>query len=298
MTNNASTAAEYSVTEIRKNRQRKKQYKMLRRSLAHAVVIIFCGIFVIPFIWMVLTSFKSQQEIYANPPTIFPNILYFQNYVDVFSKIPYLRYVINTLTISLSAVIGQIISSTMVAYSMSKINWFGKKYFFPIIIATMMIPYQVTMIPLYMIYKNLGFTGTYLPLILPNFFGSAYYIFLLRQFFMTIPNSLTEAATIDGAGETRIFVQIILPLCKPAITTVAIFTFMGNWSDFMGPLLYLNKEEMYTISIGLQAFVQSHFIEWGLLLAASTIFTIPIILLFFFAQRYFIEGITITGIKG
>ena len=277
---------------------RKKQMKMFRRFLAHAVVILFCGIFIVPFIWMLLTSFKTQQEIYANPPTIFPREFYWRNYVDVFTKIPYMRYVGNTLIISISAVIGQVLTSTMVAYSMSKIEWFGKKYFFPLIIGTMMIPYQVTMIPLYMIYKNLGFIGTYWPLILPNFFGSAYYIFLLRQFFMTIPTSLVESATIDGASDARIYLQIMMPLCKPAITTVAIFTFMGNWSDFMGPLLYSNKAEMYTISIGLQAFVQTHYIEWGLLLAASAIFTVPIIILFFMAQRYFIEGITITGIKG
>lgn len=295
--NNTNTAEGFSGI-IKKNRQNKEQYLMFRKVLTHTVIIIFCGIFIIPFGWMVLTSLKSQHEIYANPPTILPDIILWGNYVDVFKKIPYIRYVINTLTISLSAVIGQIISSTMVAYSMSKINWAGKKYFFPIIIATMMIPYQVTMIPLYMIYKKLGFTGTYLPLILPNFLGSAYYIFLLRQFFVTVPSSLIEAATIDGANEARIFVRIMLPLCKPAITTVAIFTFMANWSDFMGPLLYLNKAEMYTLSIGLQAFVQTHYVEWGLLMAASTIFTVPIIILFFSAQKYFIEGITITGIKG
>ena len=281
------------------NLKKKRHYrKAFRRFLAHAVVILFCGVFLLPFIWMLLTSFKSQEEIFATVTTFFPEKFYIRNYMDIFTKIPFMRYVANTLIISLSAVIGQVVSSTMVAYSMSKIEWFGKKYFFPLIIATMMIPYQVTMIPLYMIFKKLHFTGTYWPLILPNFFGSAYYIFLLRQFFVTIPNSLIESATLDGAGRTRIFFQIMIPLCKPAITTVAIFTFMGNWSDFMGPLLYLNKEDMYTISIGLQAFVQTHFVEWGMLMAASVVFTIPIILLFFFAQRYFIEGITITGIKG
>ena len=288
---NAGTA----VSNMKKKRHYRKTF---RRFLAHGVVILFCGVFVLPFIWMLLTSFKFQEEIFATVTTFFPAKFYIRNYVDIFIKIPYMRYVSNTLVISLSAVLGQVISSTMVAYSMSKIEWFGKKYFFPLIIATMMIPYQVTMIPLYMIFKKIHFTGTYWPLILPNFFGSAYYIFLLRQFFVTIPNSLIESATLDGAGRTRIFFQIMIPLCKPAITTVAIFTFMGNWSDFMGPLLYLNKADMYTISIGLQAFVQTHFVEWGMLMAASVVFTIPIIILFFFAQRYFIEGITITGIKG
>lgn len=271
---------------------------VVRKLLTHLVLIVFCGIFIFPFIWMLLTSLKGQTEIYQTPPTILPKDVAWSNYVDIFTKIPYIKYTLNTLFIAVTCVVGTTVSSSMVAYSLSKVKWGGKKYLFPIIVATMMIPYQVTMLPLYMLYMKVGFTGTYLPLILPSFFGGAYYIFLLRQFFMTIPDSLLEAATIDGAGETRIFTSIMLPLCKPAITAIAIFTFLANWSDFMGPLLYLNKESMYTISVGLQAFTQSHHVEWGLLMAASAVFTIPIVILFFFTQRYFIEGITVTGIKG
>lgn len=276
----------------------KQNKKMLRVTISHCILICFCAVFIIPFLWMVLTSLKTQQEIYSSPPTIFPKHFAFDNYYKAFTAIPYLQYTFNTLFISIANVVGQVISSSMVAYSMSKIQWKGQKYLFPIIVATMMIPYQVTMVPLYMVFKNLSFIGTFIPLILPAFFGGAYYIFLLRQFFMTIPSSLIEAATIDGADEVRIFVKVLLPLCKPAITSIAIFTFLANWSDFMGPLLYLNKESMYTLSIGLQAFLQSHYVEWSLLMAASATFTIPIIILFFFAQKYFIEGITVTGIKG
>lgn len=276
----------------------KRTNPLLKTLLTHGVLIIFCGIFIFPFLWMLLTSLKGQTEIYQTPPTIFPKEIAWHNYVDIFIQIPYIRYTLNTLFISVMCVVGMTVSSSMVAYSLSKVKWLGKKYLFPIIVATMMIPYQVTMLPLYMLYMKVGFTGTYLPLILPSFFGGAYYIFLLRQFFMTIPDSLLEAATIDGAGEVRIFTSIMLPLCKPAITTIAIFTFLANWSDFMGPLLYLNKESMYTISVGLQAFTQTHHVEWGLLMAASAVFTVPIVILFFFTQRYFIEGITVTGIKG
>lgn len=277
---------------------KKKQNPIIRKILTHLALVFFCGVFIVPFGWMLLTSLKSQEELFATNASLFPKAPAWHNYVDVFTQIPYLRYTVNTIFIAVMCVIGMTVSSCLVAYSLSKIKWRGKKFLFPIIVATMMIPYQVTMLPIYMMYHGLGFTGTYLPLILPSFFGGAYYIFLLRQFFMTIPDALLEAATIDGAGEGRIFLTIMLPLCKPAITTIAIFTFLGTWSDFMGPLLYLNKDEMYTISIGLQAFTQTHHIEWGLLMAASAIFTIPIVILFFFTQRYFIEGITVTGIKG
>lgn len=168
-----------------------------------------------------------------------------------------LRYAWNTIVITALCVVGTVISSAMVAYSMSKVRWNGKKYLFPIIVATMMIPYQVTLIPLYMIWNKLGLIGSIAPLVVPAFFGGAYYIFLLRQFFKSIPDSLLEAAEIDGAGEVRIFAQIMLPLCKPAMASVAIFTFINTWSDFMGPMLYLNRQESYTLSIGLQAFLRS-----------------------------------------
>jgi multiple sugar transport system permease protein len=247
---------------------------------------------------MLFTSFKSFKEIYQYPPTILPSKVVFSNYYLAVTKMPFLRYFLNTVVITVLCVAGTVISSSMVAYSMSKIKWKGSKYLFPIIIATMMIPSQVTMIPLYVVFSKLKMVGTIIPLVLPAFLGSAYYIFLLRQFFKTIPDSLVESATIDGAKDFTIFFKIIIPLCKPAITSVAIFTFLNTWSDFMGPLLYLNKAEQYTLSLGLQAFMQTHFVEWGPMMAASAIFTVPIIILFFFAQSYFIEGITVTGIKG
>lgn len=275
-----------------------KKRKVVSRVIVYVLMFVCSAIFLIPFLWMLFTSLKSFQEIYQNPPTIWPNKIYFGNYVTAVTKMPFIRYFMNTFVISALCVIGMTISSSMVAYSMSKLKWKGQKYLFPIIVATMMIPYQVTMIPLYIIYTKMHFIGTIIPLVLPAFFGGAYYIFLLRQFFRTIPDALIESATIDGAKDFTIFTKIMLPLCKPAITSVAIFTFLANWSDFLGPLLYLTNDEQFTLSLGLQAFMQTHYVEWGPLMAASAIFTVPIIILFFFAQSYFIEGITVTGIKG
>ena len=275
-----------------------KKNRKISKVLVYLITIILAVIFIVPFAWMIFTSLKTFKEIYQYPPTIFPHKIYFQNYQLAVTKMPFLRYTFNTVVITVLSVVGTVMSSSLVAYSMSKIKWKGSKYLFPIIVGTMMIPTQVTMIPLYIIFTKLNMIGTIIPLVLPTFFGSAYYIFLLRQFFKTIPDSLIESATIDGAKDMTIFAKIVLPLCKPAITSVAIFTFLGTWSDFMGPLLYLNKQEQYTLSIGLQAFMQTHFVEWGPLMAASAIFTVPIVIIFFFAQSYFIEGITVTGIKG
>lgn len=268
------------------------------RVLTYVLVLAFSVVFLAPFLWMIFTSLKSQGEIYSFPPTIFPRELTFENYYLAVTKMPYLQYTLNTLTISVLSVIGQVVSSAMVAYSVSKIKWRGSKIIFSIVVATMMIPMQVTMIPLFIIFTRLNLVGSITPLVLPAFCGGAYYIFLLRQFFKTIPDSLIEAATIDGAGELKIFLRVMLPLCKPALTSVAIFTFLATWSDFLGPLLYLNKAEQYTLSLGLQAFMQTHYVEWGPLMAASAIFTVPTVVLFFLAQRFFIEGITVTGIKG
>jgi len=275
-----------------------KRKKSLTKMLVYVIIIVLSFVFLIPFFWMLFTSLKSAKEIYQFPPTIFPKDLYLNNYVLAVTKMPFLTYFFNTTVITVLCVVGIVISSSMVAYSMSKVKWKGRKYLFPIIVGTMMIPTQVTMIPLYIVFTKMKLVGTILPLVLPAFFGGAYYIFLLRQFFKTIPDSLIESATIDGATDLTVFVKIILPLCKPAITSVGIFTFLATWSDFLGPLLYLNKSEQFTLSLGLQAFMQTHFVEWGPLMAASLIFTIPVIILFFFAQSYFIEGITVTGIKG
>ncbi len=188
-------------------------------------------------------------------------------------------------------------SSALVAYSFSKIEWKGKKILFPLVMATMMLPSQVTMIPVYIIWSKLEMVNTFTPLILPSLFGSAFNIFLLRQFFSGIPDSLIEASRIDGASEFRIFAQILLPLSKPVLTSIALFTFMGGWNDFMGPLMYLNESSKWPLSIGLQAFMFQFQQQWELLMAATVLFTVPMIIVFFLGQKQFMEGIVMTGFK-
>lgn len=271
--------------------------KVINKTIVPHIVLIALGIvFSVPFLWLLGTSLKSLNEI-SQSLSLIPKHFQWDNYIRVFERIPYTRYTLNTLYVSVFSVIGQLIASSLVAYSLSKIDWKGKNIIFPIVIATMMLPYQVTMIPVFMIFQKLDLVGSYWPLILPTFTGAPFYIFLLRQFFMTLPDSLIQAARIDGAREFTIFMRIVIPLCKPALAAVAIFTFIATWSDFLGPLIYLNDSKQYTLTLGLQAFMAEHYVEWDLLMAASALFTLPIVVLFFFAQKYFIEGITLTGIK-
>ncbi|SFB59505.1 carbohydrate ABC transporter membrane protein 2, CUT1 family (TC 3.A.1.1.-) [Cohnella sp. OV330] len=273
--------------------------RLLRQKTAtHAILIVLGLSFVAPFLWMLLTSIKSLEEITSLPVTIWPEIFRWRNYADVFDVIPFTRYFWNTLLITGLSVIGQLISAPLVAYAITKIEWFGAKWIFPIVIGTMLLPYQVTMIPVYLIFQKLHLTGSIWPLVIPTFTAAPLYIFLLRQFFMGLPTSLIHAAKIDGANDYRIYWSVVLPLTRPALASVAIFTFLYTWSDFMGPLLYINKAKQYTLTLGLQAFLAEHYTEWGLLMAASALFTLPIVVVFFFAQKQFVEGISLTGIKG
>lgn len=277
----------------------KKSARQVRRDVALQIVAIVVSlVYLVPLFWMISTSLKESTQVFTNPPQWLPNPVVWENYVEAVTTIDYLRYSGNTLIISVTSMIGSMLSASMVAFSITKIDWVGKKLIFPLVLASMMLPYQVTMIPVYIIWRDLGLTGTYLPLIIPYFLGSSYYVFLLRQFSMTVPNALFEAATIVGASEGRQYVSIMLPLIKPAITSVGIFTFLGSWSDFLGPLIYINNERNYTLTLGLYAFVSEHSVDWHLLMAASVVFVIPVIIIFFFAQKQFIEGITLTGIKG
>ncbi|HOO75172.1 MAG TPA: carbohydrate ABC transporter permease [Tepiditoga sp.] len=263
----------------------------------YLILILISMIFLFPFLFLISTSLKSMDEAFSNSFHLIPQTIHWDNYIKAFQKIPFLTYTKNTVVITLINVIGQLIVCPMIAYGLSKIEWIGKKIIFGIILATMLIPYQVTMIPVYMIWNKLNLVGTIIPITLPAFFGNAFYIIILTQFFKTIPNSILEAAKIDGASEFRIYSKIVLPLCKPALATVAIFTFLNTWSDFLGPLLYLTEQKSWTLSIGLQQYMSAHYVEWTLLMAASAMFTIPIVILFFFAQKKFVEGIVTTGLK-
>ncbi len=271
-----------------------------QKVIPYTLLVLCSAIFALPLLWLLSTSLKSQVELFADPPIFIPHNPQWHNYADVFNTINFFRLTGNTMFISIMAVIGVLISGPLAAYACSHIDWRGKNVLFAIIIATMLLPYQVTMVPLYVLFSKMNLVGTYVPLVLPAFLGAGagYYIFLLRQFFLTLPHSLVQAARIDGATEARIYVQIILPLCKPVVSTVGVLVFLSTWSDFLGPLLYLNDQKTYTLSLGLYAFMQTHYIQWEQLMAASAMFTVPIIILFFFAQKQLIEGISLTGIKG
>jgi multiple sugar transport system permease protein len=264
----------------------------------HGVLIILSLAFLVPLFWMVSTSLKPSPEIFVWPPVWIPHPFEWHNYPDAFHFQPFLLYLRNTLIYCVFTVIGTVLSSSLVAYGFARIRWPERNILFAIMLATMMLPFQVVMIPMFVLFRDLGWVGTFLPLVVPAFFGSAFNIFLLRQFFMTIPESFSDAARMDGATEFRIYAQVIMPLAKPALATVALFQFIFAWNDFLGPLIYLNKQSLYTISLGLQSFLSSYGTEWGLLMAASTMATLPIIILFFLTQRTFIQGINLTGIKG
>lgn len=272
--------------------------RILATAGSHLVLIALGALFALPFAWLLMTALKSDSQVFAIPPVWLPNPIRWANFPRALGYIPFAQYTLNTLRICALTVVGTVLSCSLVAYSLARIPWRGRNLVFYTLVATMILPGQVTMVPTFAIFRSLHWIGTILPLVVPSWFGSAFNIFLLRQFFMTIPPELSDAARIDGCSELGIYGRIVLPLSKPALATVGLFTFIGAWNDFLGPLLYLTDERTYTLSIGLQRFVSQHGAEWSMLMAAASIMTIPIIIVFFFAQRTFIQGITLTGIKG
>jgi len=221
-----------------------------------------------------------------------------ENYPRALKRFPFLAYLRNTLLIALLNVLGTTLSCALVAYGFACIRWPGRDALFIAVLSTMMLPAQVTLLSMFVMFKHWGWVGTYLPLIVPAFFGNAFFIFMLRQFFVNLPRELFDAARVDGCSELAIFARLVLPLSKPALATVALFTFMNNWLDFMGPLVYLNDERKYTLALGLYSFLGRHQADWSGLMAASTVVILPMILIFFLAQKTFIRGIALTGLKG
>jgi len=279
----------------------KNAWNLSRSLVIYGLLFLLGALFLFPFAWMVSTAIKPIDKTLTLPPRLIVMPMQFQNFITClnYESFRFSQYAKNTLYLCFFAVTGIVISSALVAYGFSRIRWRGRDIFFFATLSTMMIPFPVVMIPLYGLFRAYGWVGTFKPLWVPAFFGGAFSIFLLRQFFMNIPHDLTEAATIDGAGELRIFWQIILPLAKPALLVVALFQFMGTWNDFLGPLIYLPDESTFTLAIGLQFFQSQHGgTQWNLLMAASTLVILPVIILFFFTQKSFIEGISLTGLKG
>jgi multiple sugar transport system permease protein len=276
------------------------------RWVAFLALLLICVGFALPFVWMLSTSLKTLDKTMEMPPHLFPNPVVPQNYWTVLHH-PKLNFPLltrNTLIVAILSVVGTTISSAFVAYGFAKIRFRGNGTLFGLMLATMMIPFPVIMVPLFTVFRWLGdhtgvpLLGTLTPLWLPAWFGSAFNIFLLRQFFLTLPTDLSEAAQLDGCSEFGIFRQIILPLSRPAIAVVALFTFMGAWNDFLGPLVYIQDPSQYTLALGLQTFQSQHGgTEWNLLMAASVLVILPVIILFFMAQKTFIQGIATTGMK-
>jgi multiple sugar transport system permease protein len=292
-----------SVVAVTDVQPRERSSQARRRSFLlsvanHSVAIVLAIVFLLPFVFIVLTSLMTQQQ--ALTKDLIPHPFQWKNYVDIFREEPILQYARNTVVYAGLATLGVVVSSVPVAYALSVIKWKGQRAVFLLVIATMMLPAQVTIVPLYLVFVKLHWVGTLRPLIVPAFLGDAFSIFLLRQFFLTIPNELVDAARVDGASELQILWHVVVKLAKPAIAAVALFEFLYAWNDFFGPLLYtLNNNKIWTLSVGLSQFTTTHRgVLWNLEMAASVVFMAPVILLFLFAQKAFIEGVTLTGVKG
>ncbi len=268
--------------------------------VSYALLSAIGLLFFIPFLWLVITSLKPLGQVFTMPLTWIPHPILWSNYRAALTHpgFPFVKFAYHSLYYSVFSTIGVTIASAMAAYAFARIPFRGRSFWFAITLGSMMIPYVVTMIPTYLIFKWLGWIGSYKPLIIPWFGGSAFYIFMLRQFMMTLPWDLTDAARVDGASEAHILLRIMLPLMRPALLVVVIFSFMERWNDFMWPIIYLNNSDLYPLSVGLFSFLSRSQRYWNLLMAASLVVTVPMVIIFFLAQRQFIEGITMTGLKG
>ena len=269
-----------------------------RRWLILAILWGVALLFLIPFLWMLSSSLKPNYQIFEVPPRWIPNPPRWENYGEALTILPFPLYLRNTAVITLLTIVGHLLSCTVIAYAFARLRAPGRDFLFVVMLATMMLPYPVTMVPLYVLFNRLGWINTFLPLVVPAYLGIPFYIFLMRQFFLTIPRDFEDAARIDGANTLQIIARIMLPMALPALATVTIFTFQATWNDFLAPLIYLQRPELYTVTLGLQFFRSTYTTNWAYLMAASLVTTLPVIVVFFAAQRYFIEGITLTGVKG
>jgi len=278
---------------------RRKTLRILGRMLLYALAIGGSALLLVPQVWMLRSSLMDINQIFEYPPSWIPNPWQFHNYPKVFDTLPFLRYYKNTMTILIPSVIGTFATASLAAYGFSRLRWPGRDLVFGMLMTTLMLPYAVTLIPTFLIWSRLGLVNTFWPLIVPSWFGGhIFYIFLLRQFFRGIPRDLDEAAVIDGANPLQILWDIILPLSRPALISVVIFSSLNTWNDFLNPLIYLNDDRKFTLALGLAQFRGLYNSEWHLLMAASMLVVAPVLLLFIIAQRYFVEGIALTGIKG
>lgn len=282
-----------------------RQRRLLVNILKYTVLVLLAVTWLFPFYWMFTSALKDDTQVYTIPPVLVPNPAWWGNFYDAWTRNNFTLFALNSLfRYCIPVTIFTVLSSAFVAYGFSRIRWRGREPLFYLCLATMMIPWQVTMVPLFIIFKNLGWINTYNPLVVPALFGTPFFIFMLRQFFLGIPEDLSEAARIDGASELRILTSVILPLSVPALTVVALFRFLWAWNDYLGPLIYLNQDNMYPLALGIARLrntisaTGANALAYPYLMAVSTIVVAPILVLFFLAQKQFIEGISVTGIKG
>lgn len=273
-----------------------------KRKLTNAVSLVLLGLgsllFLVPFFWMISTSLKANSELFTDPVTWIPASPNFANYQKALTVLPFGRYFLNTFFIAFMRIAGQVVSCSIVAFSFARLKFPGRNALFMFMLSTLMLPSIVTMIPSFTYFTKMGWVNTYLPLIAPMLFATPYNTFLLRQFYMTLPRDLDEAAKLDGCNTWGIFLRVLFPLTIPAVTAIVVFQFMDAWNDFMGPLLYLRDNEKFTVSLGLTAFQSKNKTEWQLMMAASAVAMVPSLILFAVAQKYIIGGIALTGIKG
>jgi ABC-type glycerol-3-phosphate transport system permease component len=285
------------------SRRGRPSLKVLARSGGFYVLLAGCSLlFLAPVVWMISASLQDQQGVFAIPYTWIPETPRWDNYAAVTTIFPFWRYVGNTLIITFSVTLATLLSCSLVAYGFARVRFRGRNLLFALCLSTMMLPGQVTMIPLYVMFARVGWVDTFLPLIVPSLFGTPFYIFLLRQFFMTIPREYDEAALLDGAGHLRIYWSIVLPLARPALATVALFSFVGAWNDFFGPLIYINSPENATLTLGLNMLkaqiAGTGIVEWQVLMAGALLVMLPNVVVFLLAQRHFVKGLAIGGLRG
>lgn len=271
--------------------------RTMRRVRQQVSVALLALLFLFPLLVMLSTAFKTPGDVFSSPPSLLPTDWTMDNFAEAFEQIPVWRYLGNTLFVSGMSILGTVISCPLVAYALAKVRWRGSRPLLILVLATMMLPPQVTLIPLFLVWNGLEATNTYLPLIVPAFLGTPFFIFMIRQFLLAVPDELIEAARLDGASEFRTYATIVLPLARPAIVTAAIFQFVWAWTDFLNPLIYLNDESTYTLSIGLYAFFGENDVAWGPLMAACVMFTLPAVVIFLIGQKFFIGGASAGALK-
>lgn len=284
-----------ALTTLRSN---KLFYRLLRRAASHLLLFIGCLVMALPFVWMFLSSLKTDPEIFVFPPRWLPETPQWSNYLDVMDSMPFNWFILNSLKIAFLTMCGQLLSCSLAAYAFARIRFPGRETLFLGWLACLMIPSQVTLIPQFLLFRSFGWLDTHYPLFVPSYFGAAFGTFLLRQFFLTIPSELEDAARIDGCSLFGIYWRIFLPLAKPALATLGVFVFMSSWNNLLGPVIYLSTYENMTLTVGLANFRGQYTTEWALLMAGAVISVIPILVIYVTAQQYFVRGVVLSGIKG